>query len=114
MPVSGILAIVTLVSYAVKDVSPVVGLTGAILGSFIRVFFSLKFTRAMAIVNGYDSLWIEAANKNLPLVPFGLFIAFLACLVAIKEASQNKQEDSLSSDSSLPPYGCRNRIDQVM
>lgn len=56
MPVSGILAIVTLVSYAVKDVSPVVGLTGAILGSFIRVFFSLKFTRAMAIVNGYDSL----------------------------------------------------------
>jgi amino acid permease len=85
--VAGILGVVTLVSCTVNDVSLVVGLTGAALGSFIvYICPSLIFTKAVALVKGPESNESKRARINLVLVPFGLCIAFLGCFMTIKEA----------------------------
>jgi amino acid permease len=84
--VSGILAFVTTIACTVKDVSLVVGLTGAALGSFIvYICPSIIYTRAVGIVEGVDSDAYSKAKFNLALVPFGLFIASVGCYMTIKE-----------------------------
>jgi amino acid permease len=85
--VSGILAFVTAISCTVKDVSLVVGLTGAALGSFIvYICPPLIFSKAVALTKGAGSPEAKNAQLNLALVPFGLFIAFLGCFMTIKES----------------------------
>lgn len=85
--VLGILTFVTAISCTVKDVSLVVGLTGAAMGSFIvYVCPAIIYTKAVAMVKGKDGLDHKRAKTNLALVPFGLFIAFLGCFMTIKEA----------------------------
>jgi sodium-coupled neutral amino acid transporter 11 len=87
MLVAGILGVVTLISCTVRDVSLVVGLTGAALGSFIvYICPSIIFTNAVAMVKGPDSVEARRAKTNLVLVPFGLVVAFLGCFMTIKEA----------------------------
>jgi amino acid permease len=84
--VSGILAFVTMIACTVKDVSLVVGLTGAALGSFIvYICPSIIYTRAVGLVKGVDSDAYNKAKINLALVPFGLFIASVGCYMTIKE-----------------------------
>eukprot|EP00934_Nitzschia_sp_Nitz4_P003318 Nitzschia sp. Nitz4//scaffold157_size52427//19074//20727//NITZ4_006839-RA/size52427-augustus-gene-0.59-mRNA-1//-1//CDS//3329537452//3308//frame0 len=85
--VAGILALVTAISCTVTDVSLVVGLTGAALGSFIvYICPAIIYTRAVAQVAGPDSETYQRAKLNLGLVPFGMFIASLGCFMTIKES----------------------------
>lgn len=85
--VSGILALVTIISCTVKDVSLVVGLTGAALGSFIvYICPSIIYTKAVKLIKGADSAEYKSALPNLLFIPFGLSIAFLGCYMTVKEA----------------------------
>ena len=87
MLVSTILAFVTVVSCTVKDVSLVVGLTGAAMGSFIvYICPPIIYTRAVALVKGTNGKEYRRSKLNLGLVPFGLFIACLGCFMTIKES----------------------------
>lgn len=85
--VSTILSLVTFVSCTVKDVSLVVGLTGAAMGSFIvYICPPIIYTRAVALVKGKSSKEHQKSKANLGLVPFGMCVAFLGCFMTIKEA----------------------------
>jgi sodium-coupled neutral amino acid transporter 11 len=85
--VSAILTIITAISCTVKDVSLVVGLTGAALGSFIvYICPSIIYTKAVKIIKGAESAEYKSALPNLAFVPFGLFIAVLGCFMTIKES----------------------------
>ena len=89
--VLGILSFVTIFSCTVKDVSLVVGLTGATMGSFIvYICPALIYTKAVALVKGHNSLEHKRAQINLSLVPFGLSIACLGCFMTIKDAIGEK------------------------
>jgi hypothetical protein len=85
--VASILAFVTAIACTVKDVSLVVGLTGAALGSFIVYMCPpIIFSRAFALAKGANSPEAKKAKWNLALVPFGLCIALLGCYMTIKES----------------------------
>jgi amino acid permease len=85
--VSGILMVVTAISCTVKDVSLVVGLTGAAMGSFIvYICPPIIYSKAVALVKGTDSVEYRSAKLSLALVPFGVCIAILGCFMTIKEA----------------------------
>ena len=86
--VSGILTFVTIISCTVPDVSLVVGLTGAVLGStLVYVCPPFIYTKAVALVDGADSIASRRSKLNLALVPFGLFLGVVGCYMTIKEAS---------------------------
>lgn len=86
--VAGILAFVTIISCTVRDVSLVVGLTGAALGSaLVYVCPPLLYNKAVALSHGDDSAASRKAKINLVLVPFGFCIGVLGCLMTIKEAN---------------------------
>ena len=87
--VAGILAFVTAIACAVEDVSLVVGITGAALGSFIVYMIPpVIYSNAVALSKGRNSPEAKSAKINLLLVPFGLCIAFLGCYITIKESMQ--------------------------
>jgi sodium-coupled neutral amino acid transporter 11 len=86
--VTTMLALVTIISCTVQDVSLVVGLTGAVMGSFIvYICPSIIYTRAVGLVKGTDSKEYEKAKVNLFLVPFGVVIAGLGVYMTLKEAA---------------------------
>ena len=85
--VSGLLAFVTTIACTVDDVSLVVGLTGAALGSFIvYICPSIIYTLVVKEAKGEASTEYRKARWNLAFVPFGLGIASLGCYMTIKEA----------------------------
>lgn len=85
--VSGILTFVTIISCTVQDVSLVVGLTGAALGStIVYICPPFIYSKAIALAHGANSAASRRAKLNLALVPFGLFIGVLGCIMTIKEA----------------------------
>lgn len=85
--VTGLLAFVTFISCTVQDVSLVVGLTGAAMGSFIVYLCpSVIYTKAVKLVKGADSTDYKLARLNLALVPFGMFIGGMGCYMTIKGA----------------------------
>jgi amino acid permease len=86
--VSSMLALVTFISCTVQDVSLVVGLTGALMGSFIvYICPSIIYTNAVGLVKGKDSKDYNQAKINLALVPFGIVIAGLGVYMTLKEAA---------------------------
>lgn len=85
--VAGILAFVTAISCTVNDVSLVVGLTGAALGSsIVYICPPLIFSKAVTLTKGAGSPESKRAQINLALVPFGLCIALLGCFMTIRES----------------------------
>ncbi len=85
--VASILALVTGISCTVKDVSLVVGLTGAAMGSFIvYILPAIIYTKAVALMKGSSSPEYSKAKLNLALVPFGLFIGALGVYMTVKES----------------------------
>jgi hypothetical protein len=86
--VAGILTFVTLISCSVRDVSLVVGLTGAALGStIVYICPPIVYSKAVTLIHGADSTASRRAKVNLAMVPFGLTIGVLGCLMTIKEAN---------------------------
>jgi hypothetical protein len=92
--VSGILMVVTAISCTVKDVSLVVGLTGAAMGSFIvYICPPIIYSKAVALVKGTDSAEYRSVKVSLTLVPFGVCIAILGCFMT---ASRKPWQNSLT------------------
>jgi len=86
--VAGILTLVTVISCSVEDVSLVVGLTGAALGStLVYICPPLIYSKSVRMIHGAGSAASTKAKLNLALVPFGLFIAVIGCFMTIKEAT---------------------------
>ena len=85
--VASMLAVITAISVSVEDVSLVVGLTGAALGSFIvYICPAVLYTKAVKLIKGGDSAEYGKAKFNMALVPFGMCIASLGVYMTIKEA----------------------------
>lgn len=86
--VCSILALVTMISCTVQDVSFVVGLTGAILGStIVYICPPCIYCKAVTLIHGADSAASRRAKLNLSLVPFGVFIGVVGCFITINEAN---------------------------
>lgn len=85
--VTFILALATTVSILVKDVSLVVGLTGALMGSFIvYICPAIIYVRIMLEQYGADSAEYRSARRNYALVPFGIAVGGLGAFMTMKEA----------------------------
>mmetsp|Transcript_22829 Transcript_22829/g.52308 ORF Transcript_22829/g.52308 Transcript_22829/m.52308 type:complete len:387 (-) Transcript_22829:102-1262(-) len=83
-----ILAVVTYISCTVKDVSFVVGVTGAVMGSLIvYIIPAIIYSNAVKISKGQDSDEYKTARYNNILVPFGTLIAALGVFMTVKETS---------------------------
>ncbi|KAL7570439.1 hypothetical protein ACA910_017270 [Epithemia clementina (nom. ined.)] len=86
--VVGILLFVTTIACVVKDVSFVVGLAGAMFGSFIvYICPTMCYVKAVEITKGKGSREYKNARLNYTLIPFGIFIGLLGVYMTIKEAS---------------------------
>jgi hypothetical protein len=84
--VVAILALVTAISLTVSDVSLVVGLTGAAMGSFIVYMCpAILFSKAIEKSRGPNSAEYKKARWNLLMVPFGMFIGALGVYMTIQE-----------------------------
>jgi amino acid permease len=85
--VAGILLFVTMISCTVTDVSLVVGLTGAAMGStIVYIIPAIIYHRAVGLIKGVNSKEHNASKKNMMLVPFGLAVGGLGVFMTIKEA----------------------------
>jgi amino acid permease len=85
--VASMLTIVTLISCTVKDVSLVVGVTGAAMGAMIvYILPAIMYTRSVALKHGKESPEYKWSTPNLLMVPFGMAIAVLGVGMTISEA----------------------------
>jgi len=83
--VASLLALVTIISCFVEDVSLVVGLTGAAMGSFIVYLCpAIIYTKAVALAMGTDSLDYKRARINLAMVPFGILLGGFGVYMTLK------------------------------
>jgi amino acid permease len=84
--VVAILAFVTTISLTISDVSLVVGLTGAALGSFIvYICPALLYAKAIEKSRGRSSPDYKQARWNLLMVPFGVFTGALGVYMTLQE-----------------------------
>lgn len=87
--VVAMLTLVTAISINVKDISLVMGLTGAALGSFnCYVCPAMVYVKAVEIHNGKNSPEYKAAALSKVLIPFGFFIGGLGIYITIRSAMQ--------------------------
>jgi len=84
--VAGLLTLTTSISLTVKDVSFVVGLSGATLGCFL-IFICpvVLYLKALKIQLGWDNPQYKRAKWNLILIPFGLMVGSLGVFFNLKE-----------------------------
>jgi len=84
------LALVTVVSINATDISYVMGLTGAALGSFIcYICPSMLYVKAVEISKGKNSPEYKAAAASKLLIPFGVIIGGLGMLITIRSGMEN-------------------------
>lgn len=80
------LAIITFTSIVVQDISVVVGVTGAAMGScIVYICPALIYTKAIEITYGDESLEYQKALWSLTLIPFGIIIAALGVYMSLRE-----------------------------
>lgn len=86
--VASILTFVTIVAITVQDISLVVGLTGAVMGSFI-VFIcpALVYIKSLQRKFGTDSPQYQQSKYNYALIPLGISVAALGAFMTLKEAN---------------------------
>jgi len=85
--IATLLALVTYISIAVPDISLIVGVVGAAMGSLIvYILPALIYTKAVALNHGKGSAEYKKSLKNLALIPFGLMFAILGVGMTVKES----------------------------
>ena len=88
--VTAMLAFVTTISITAKDISLVMGLTGAALGSFIcYVCPAMVYVKAVEVSKGRDSPEYKATVLSKALVPFGVLIGALGIVITIQSSKQS-------------------------
>jgi amino acid permease len=86
------LSFLTLIAVSVRDVGLVVGLSGAIFGSFlVYICPALIYTTIVKKVNGRESTEYSKAKLNIALIPFGLFCGAMGVSLTIREALMKKR-----------------------
>lgn len=84
--VAGILAFVTAISCTITDVSLVVGLTGAAMGStIVYIIPPIIYQRAVGLIKGINSNEHNLSKRNMALIPFGLAIGGLGVFMTLKK-----------------------------
>lgn len=85
--IAGLLAFVTYIAIAVPDISLIVGVVGAAMGSLIvYILPPLIYTKAVYVSHGKDSAEYKKSLKNIALVPFGVLFAILGVGMTVKES----------------------------
>lgn len=88
--VTAMLAFVTMISITAKDISLVMGLTGAALGSFIcYICPAMVYVKAVEKSKGKDSPEYKATVLSKALVPFGVLIGALGIVITIQASKQS-------------------------
>ena len=81
-----LLTVVTSLAINVKDVSLIVGLAGAILGSFlVYICPPIIYTRAVKLVHGEESDVYKKERLYLAFIPMGGFIAAMGVYITLKD-----------------------------
>merc|ERR1740121_1216688 len=76
--VTSLFLVITFIAVKVQDIQVIVGLTGALLGSFVCFICPpILYMLAVGKTLGYDSLEYQKSKKNAALIPFGLFVGIL-------------------------------------
>lgn len=81
------LIVVTIISISIPDISLIVGINGATMGScIVYICPTLIYTKAILLAHGKDSIEYKKARWNLLLIPFGLMIASMGVYMTISGA----------------------------
>ena len=82
-----LLSFVTYISITVTDISFIVGITGAAMGSMIvYILPATIYAKSVALAHGKDSPEYKSARKNYALVPFGLCLGLFGVGMTIAES----------------------------
>jgi amino acid permease len=86
------LSFLALIAVSVRDVGLVVGLAGAIFGSFlVYICPALIYTTIVKKASGRESTEYSKAKLNIALIPFGLFCGAMGVSLTIREALIKKR-----------------------
>ena len=82
-----LLSFVTYIAIAVPDISLIVGVTGAAMGStIVYILPALMYTKSVALTFGKGSVEHKKSMINYALIPFGVMFAVLGVGMTIKES----------------------------
>jgi sodium-coupled neutral amino acid transporter 11 len=82
--VVALLSIITAISITVKDISTVVGITGAAMGStIVYILPAYMYYKSVGLKYGQGSKEVKSARGNLALIPFGVFLAVFGVAITL-------------------------------
>ena len=89
----GIVSFSAAAAICVTDISLIMGLTGASIGSFLAyVCPALIYSRAVALDKGQDSQEHRLAKMNLVLIPFGVVLGALGVYMTVQKEIAKRNE----------------------